>query len=85
MQNILIMIEVLEKRNEELKPKIYKDFDSLEELVDYKNNSKEIFTEYTDNLEKIMRLKWELLPLEKRIEKEKKYKELKEKFYGKSN
>lgn len=64
-------LERLKKRNEELKPKIFKDYKTVKELDTYRGNNLEIFQEYNDNQEKIRLLEWELLtPEEQEREKE---------------
>jgi len=64
-------LETLKKRNEELKPKIFKDYKTVKELDTYRGNNLEIFQEYNDNQEKIRLLEWDLLtPEEQEREKE---------------
>ena len=68
------------KRNEELKPKIFKEFKTSKELDLYRNKNLDIFEEYNTNQTEIENLKYELLsPEEKekydmeKLEKEKYY------------
>lgn len=71
MENEKDLLEKLIKRNEELKPIVFKSFDTRQELRKYKERKKDIFTEYFNNLEQIQQLKWELMtPEEQEREKE---------------
>ena len=55
-----ILLE-LQRRNKELYPLIFKSYDTMQELKDYKISHKNIFDEYYGNLEKIKTLEWELM------------------------
>jgi len=69
------ILQQLEKRNKELYPLIFKDYDTMKELKDYKISHKNVFDEYYSNLPKIKQLKWDLMtPKEqaKRLELERK-------------
>ncbi|MGH1383811.1 hypothetical protein [Kordia sp.] len=59
----------LEERNKELYPLIFKNYDTMKELKDYKISHKHIFDEYYINLEKIKALEWELMTPEEQAKK----------------
>ncbi|MCS4237454.1 DNA-directed RNA polymerase subunit H (RpoH/RPB5) [Myroides gitamensis] len=71
MENNKKRLEELKIRNEELKPKIFKDYKTVKELDTYRGDNLEIFQEYNDNQEKIRLLEWDLMtPEEQEREKE---------------
>ncbi len=64
-------LQKLQKRNEELKPIVFKSFKTEKELDNY---SKKIYTEideYYDNQEQIQQLEWELMTPEEQEEQRK--------------
>lgn len=64
-------LEKLKKINKELKPIIFKSFDTMEELRKYKERKKEVFAEYFENQEQIEKLEWDLMtPEEQKKEEE---------------
>lgn len=84
MENKKELLEKLVKRNEELKPIVFKSFDTMEDLRNYKIEKKNIFNEYFDNQEKIKQLEYELKTLEEKKEYDEYLRKLKLKAEGKS-
>lgn len=66
MENKKDKMEKLIKRNEELKPKIFKEFKTSKELDLYRNKNLDIFEEYNTNQTEIENLKYELLSPEEK-------------------
>ena len=64
-------LEKILKRNEELKPIVFKSFKTEKELDNYSKKIQKEINEYYDNLEKIEKLEWELMTSKEREEKEK--------------
>ena len=83
MENKREQLEKLKERNEELKPKIFKDYKTVKELETYRNNNLEIFQEYNDNQEKIKQLEWELMTPEEQEKEKEVLRLMKEKREGK--
>ena len=61
MENKKDILEQLKKRNEELKPKIFKDYKTVKELNNYRNKNITIFQEYNSNQEQIEQLEYDLM------------------------
>lgn len=68
MENTREKLEKLIKRNEELKPKIFKDYKTIKELESYRNKNIAIFQEYNDNQAQIQQLEYELMTPKEREE-----------------
>ena len=54
-------LKELIKRNEELKPIVFKSFDTMKHLKTYKERKKKIFNEYFNNQKEIELLEYELM------------------------
>lgn len=71
MDNKSEELKKLKKRNEELKPIVFKSFKTEKELDKYSKSIQKEIDEYYDNQEQIQQLKWELMtPEEQEREKE---------------
>lgn len=71
MENKKQLLEKLQKRNEKLKPIVFKSFKTEKELDDYSKKNQEEIDEYYDNQEKIQQLEWELMTPKEKEEREK--------------
>ncbi len=71
MSNIQNKLNNLVKRNNSLKPLIFKSFNSSEELNQYRNSNFEIFKEFHNNQEEIERLELALMTPDERARHEK--------------
>ncbi|WP_374444279.1 hypothetical protein [Epilithonimonas sp.] len=83
MENIKQKLENLIKRNEELKPLIFKNYKTTKELDDYRKKNIKIFQEFNDNQEQIQQLEWELMTPEERKAEEELVEKMKLKREGK--
>jgi len=55
------LIQHLKIENDELKEIVFKSFDTMEELREYKKTNKQTFDKYFSNLDRIRQLEWELM------------------------
>lgn len=69
MENKEEFLKKLTNRNEELKPIVFRSFNTEKELDNYSRNIQKELDEYYDNQEKIEQLEWELMtPEEQKAE-----------------
>lgn len=68
MENKRQQLEQLKKRNEELKPIVFKSFKTEKELDKYSKNIQKEIDEYYDNQEQIQQLEYELMTPKEREE-----------------
>ncbi|HEX8574734.1 MAG TPA: hypothetical protein VF677_00415 [Flavobacterium sp.] len=83
MENKKEKLEKLIIRNTELKPSIFKSFNTMIELKMYKEKNKNVFDEYFDNQEEIQTLQLKLMTPKERAEYEENMRLLKLKAEGK--
>ena len=71
MENKKELLKKYTKRNEELRPIVFKSFKTEKELDNYSKNIQKEINEYYYNQEKIEQLEWELMtPEERKAEEE---------------
>lgn len=83
MENNKQLLEKLQKRNEELKPIVFKSFETEKELDNYSKKIQKEIDEYYGNQEKIEKLEWELMTPEERKKEEEVMEKMKLKREGK--
>ncbi len=71
MENKKQLLERLKKRNEELKPIVFKSFKTEKELLNHRKKITKKRDEYYDNQEQIQQLEWELMTPEEQEEQRK--------------
>ena len=76
-------LDALIKKNEELRPIVFKSFKTDQELDNYEKLNQEVFNQYFDNQKKIQELKLELMTPQDRAEYEENMRLLKLKAEGK--
>ncbi|HFK5508307.1 hypothetical protein [Elizabethkingia anophelis] len=83
MENKKELLKKLIKRNEELKPLVFKSFKTEKELDNYSKNIQKEIDEYYDNQDQIRQLEYELKTPEEKKEYDEYLRKLKLKSEGK--
>ncbi|WP_278555282.1 hypothetical protein [Elizabethkingia bruuniana] len=83
MENKKELLKKLIKRNEELKPLVFKSFKTEKELDNYSKNIQKEIDEYYDNQDQIRQLEYELKTPEEKKEYDEYLRQLKLKSEGK--